>query len=139
MRARSGLAVLGGVVAFVGGVAYAGGSNTAADHRPDGGAPTWVTEDGAVEPEKIPELIPVTGPDGDRVGFIRREVLYPELFGEPMTPEQLVDSSGPEEVIDSGGELVGHVYPGAGYIPLGEKPGPDRSVSEEHSEDRGSE
>lgn len=120
-----------GIIALGSGVAYGAGSQSSSDHPEGGGRPSWVDVDGSIDRSEIPRLIPVVDSDGNQVGFIRREVLYPELFGTVKSPAQLAAEAGPEEVIDSSGRVVGHMNPGVGFVRLGEAAGPDRSTGSE--------
>ncbi|MGH9053835.1 MAG: hypothetical protein ACRDWX_12635 [Acidimicrobiia bacterium] len=82
----------------------------------------WIEPDTGEATENIPELIPVLDRNGEhQVGYIRREVLFPELTDAgPGTPFQ-AGSNDPQPVTDAGGNLVGHVFAGIGFVSLEEQ------------------
>ncbi|MTV27468.1 hypothetical protein FTX61_18915 [Nitriliruptoraceae bacterium ZYF776] len=107
------VAGLGSLVSLALGVAVGTASSPEVPADFDGkGSPAWVDADGSVHPERIPELTPVIDAGGNRVGFVRREDLYPELFSDGSVragPDAAVLEPSPEElpVYSEDGDRVG--------------------------------
>ncbi len=69
--------------------------------------------DGTIDETKVPDLIPVAGPNGALVGYITKETFLASYLGEPSTqPDER------EAVVDIDGNLVGYMIPEYGYIRL---------------------
>lgn len=127
--------------AFAAGLTAAGAVGLAAaaqssDASPDRAAPTSGTvpdaafsRDGSgLDMERVPELIAVSGQEGDTVGYLKKSDLYPTDGSQPLEILPVWD--------ESGTELLGHTYPnGVGFMSLQqeadagvgpENPPPDR-------------
>lgn len=79
---------------------------------PEAGA-SWddaFDENGLMDPAKVPELIPTANREGEFVGYVRREQLFPGHYGG----EARVDGS--HEIIDLDGNVVGYMVPAKGYF-----------------------
>ena len=71
---------------------------------------------GKINTKKVPDFISTWGRDGKIVGYIPRAYLFPE-------PNQPVKVGGIAPVYASNLKtLVGYMYPGVGYVALGESP-----------------
>jgi hypothetical protein len=113
--------------------------STSVGSSPAGGVPVgnapagedrlaWVDPaTGALLPDKVPALVPVADRnDGHVVGYVKREHLYPEVFGGDSNAGGpfAAGSDEPLPVVDVQGNLVGHTYTDIGYVPLEESQAP---------------
>lgn len=68
--------------------------------------------DGSLDPNHIPDLIPASGPNGEIVGYIAREELFPHELGlNTRVPDE-------KRVVDLEGGLLGYMVPNVGYVTL---------------------
>jgi len=141
------LAASGATLAFIGTVVVViVFSGTGSDHL--NGPAVGLTKgtipapiNGTIDTKKVPDYISVTGRDGRVVGYIPKSELFPTQpaaakstdTGSPSAPyvaptaaDQAAQNAelvktvyGPDLVT-----VVGHMYPGVGFVPLGGTPGP---------------
>jgi hypothetical protein len=75
--------------------------------------------DGTIDTKKVPDFISALGRDGEIVGYIPRAYLLPRLPNQPVNSEL-----GAIAPVYAGNlkTLVGHMYPGVGFVALGSSP-----------------
>ncbi len=74
-------------------------------------ADAWL-EDGSVDSSRVPDYIVALDRNGDPAGYVRAEAILPDSGrGEPV--------DGPIPVVDERLNLVGHMVPRRGFVPLG--------------------
>lgn len=72
------------------------------------------TPNGPVDTHQVPDYVSVEDKTGSVVGYVPKDDLFPTP-GQPVTEDQRVIP-----VYDSGlSHVIGHVYPGVGYVPNG--------------------
>lgn len=84
--------------------------------------PASVVHNGRIDWSKVPEFVSAQS-HGVAVGYVRKSDLrHPLRLGGPMQgPIPSCDTEG-VKVYDGGNTVVGHIYPDAGYTPLGVRP-----------------
>ena len=82
---------------------------------------------GTIDTKKIPDFISAVGRDGKIVGYIPRAYIVPAPANQPMSSKigsvAPVYASNPKT-------LVGHFYPGVGFVPLGQSPASEPCIPE---------
>jgi hypothetical protein len=135
LRRKGRFAVLSGVVAVVvvaGAVTLVTnlfGSATAPSGRPSLTAGTIPpSQDGSVDLKKVPDFIATVGRTGKLVGYVPRAYLFPtNPVGSPVSSKL----GGVVPVYARNLKtLVGHMYPGIGFVPLGKTPESEPCVPE---------
>jgi hypothetical protein len=74
---------------------------------------------GTINAKKVPDFIGAVGRDGKIVGYIPRAFLLPTRANQPLSSK--VDDVAPVYASNLK-TLVGHFYPGVGFVPLGQSP-----------------
>lgn len=72
--------------------------------------------DGTLDLSAVPDLVVVEDDDGREVGFISKEYLVSGWSPDGNEPQPVVERDGVT--------VVGHIYPGIGFVKLGENPQP---------------
>jgi len=93
--------------------------NPAADSAPSpsvGPVPESAFTPNGIDVAQVPDYIPALDQQGDVAGYVRKEDILPSNAN--VTP-----SDGPVPVVDRSLErVVGYMYPGRGFVPLGQSP-----------------
>jgi hypothetical protein len=76
-----------------------------------------IAGDGSTRYSEVPDLVVALDRDGNEVGFVAREDIFPELRAAPAA-----DENAPIPVVDADGRLIGYMYPDLGFVRLGESP-----------------
>jgi hypothetical protein len=81
---------------------------------------------GDVDPRAAPDFIAVAVGDRDDIGYVRKELLFPE----PTTSTEIPHSDPWPVYAEDLRTLIGHMVPGKGFVPLGVDPAtiPERLV-----------
>lgn len=116
-RAISTAAIITLVGLLAVGAALAGQASS--DTRPTKGpVPEDVTaSDGSIERDRIPDYVPALDRDGERAGYVESRYLFPDSAAEDQR------SNEPLPVYDERlSEVVGHMYPGRGFVSVDADP-----------------
>ncbi len=83
---------------------------------------------GAIDSKKVPDFISAVGRNGKIVGYIPRTYLLPAQANQPVSSKV----GGVAPVYASNLKtLVGHFYPGVGFVPLGTSPAAQPCIPEQ--------
>ena len=76
--------------------------------------------DGSLDSAKVPDYIPALDQQGNVVGYVSKQDAVPsQPVGSPRTGER----NKPVPVLDNSlSNVVGYMYPGRGYVPIGHAP-----------------
>jgi hypothetical protein len=85
--------------------------------------------DGHIDQSKVPDFISTFGRNGKVVGYVPKAYLFPSVSATPSVGESPVGGVDPVYASDLR-TLVGHIYPGVGYVPLGTDPSSEPCVAE---------
>jgi hypothetical protein len=77
---------------------------------------------GTINPSQVPDFVSVAGSNGGTIGYVNKSDILPQT-----APGTVVGSAPPEaKVIAVYGPdlttIIGHMYPGQGFVPLGTDP-----------------
>lgn len=72
-------------------------------------------DNGMVDVSQLPDFIGVSGPNGDTVGYVASDSLF-DANGVDQSSTSILT------VVDEAGDVVGHLYPGRGFIEVGVNP-----------------
>jgi hypothetical protein len=121
----AGLSVLVGTLVTIGTVAFAVnlfGSDGSSPRAPSltAGTVPLRAQGGAVNPKKVPDFVATLERSGKLVGYVPRAYLFPVTHVNAPASSKL-GGVAPVYARDLK-TLVGHMYPGVGFVPLGRSP-----------------
>lgn len=119
---------LGVVIGLGIGLSVAGGATAGTIYLTKGPLPT---EDGQIDAQRIPDFLSVVA--GGETGYVPRAYIVPPSLNEPGGP--LLGTIAPVYGPDLK-TLIGHMYPGVGFVRLGQSPA-DEPCSPEWSSSNG--
>jgi hypothetical protein len=116
-----------GAIAFAANLFGSGGTPPSTPSLTAGTVP-FPVQGGSVNPKRIPDFIETVGRTGKVVGYVPRAYLFPVARVNAPVSSKLGDVS-PVYARDLK-TLVGHMYPGVGFVPLGTSPTSEPCVNE---------
>lgn len=94
---------------------------TMADAGPTGSSPVDSSLPEHLRLENLPEMVSVTGPDGEVAGYVDRDLLLAKTRDLPLPEGVAVD--GPFPVFDDDGNRIGRWHHDTGFTATGEAGG----------------
>jgi hypothetical protein len=106
------------------GTAFALQSSTAGEVATAGRVPEDATRpDGSVDLDRVPDLVGTLDRQGNLVGYAAKEdVFRSQSFTEGDPSNSPTDEPVPVVSLEDRRTVIGHMYPGRGFVPLGSDP-----------------